>query len=339
MSKQITMGVIGCGYWGPKLVREFYASHSFDLKYVCDRDPDRLNKTKAHYPTIQVTDDCQTLFRDTGVDAIAIATPVSSHYELAKKSLQAGKHTWVEKPLTATSGQAEDLIETADRNRVTLHVDHTFIYTPAVRKIKEIYEHDVLGQFYYFDSVRVNLGLFQHDVNVVWDLAPHDLSILKYVVGREPKSVAATGRCHIRCGENLENMAYITVNFEDHGIGHFHVNWLSPVKIRQILISGSKKMLIYNDMESVEKIKVYDAGVDIQSKDDIYHTLLQYRTGDMYSPKVENRQALQVECAHFFDCIVNNRRTDTSGEDGLYVVRLLEAANESIRRGGKLVEL
>jgi predicted dehydrogenase len=336
----VNIAVIGCGYWGPKLIRDLHASENWDLKYACDLEWDRLKKIKAHYPTVEITDDCETLFKDNSLDAIAIATPVFSHYDLARKALESGKHTWVEKPLTATNKEAEELIDIAARKNLLLHVDHTYIYTPAVRKMKEIYDQGVIGEFYYFDSTRVNLGLFQHDVNVVWDLAPHDFSILRYVIRKEPKSVTAVGKSHIRYTDKQhENIAYIAVNFKDDSIAHFHVNWLSPVKIRQILIGGSKKMLVFNDMEPVEKIKIYDAGVELKSREDVYDILIQYRTGDMYSPKVENRQALQVECEHFYECLKEGRRTDTCGEDGLYVVRLLEAANESIKDNGSVVRL
>jgi predicted dehydrogenase len=336
----INIAVIGCGYWGPKLIRDLHASENWNLKYACDLDWLQLKKIKAHYPTVEITDDCETLFKDNSLEAIVIATPVATHYSLAAKSLEASKHTWVEKPLTSTAREAEELINIAARKNLLLHVDHTYIYTPAVRKIKEIYDRGVLGEFYYFDSTRVNLGLFQHDVNVVWDLAPHDFSILRYVIGKEPKSVSAIGKSHIRYTDKQhENIAYITVNFKDDSIAHFHVNWLSPVKIRQILIGGSKKMLVFNDMEPVEKIKIYDAGVELQSREDVYNTLIQYRMGDMYSPKVENRQALQVECQHFYERVTEGRQTDTSGKDGLYVVRLLEAVDESIKSNGNVVKL
>jgi len=338
MSDSLSIGIIGCGYWGPKLARNFIMSENWNLKYVCDLDMEPLKAIKKQYPTVNITSDYEKLFHDPDLDAIAIATPVNTHFNLARKSLEAGKHAWVEKPLTATSREGEELVELADRKNLLLHVDHTFIYTPAVRKIKALFESGELGELFYFDSVRVNLGLFQHDINVIWDLAPHDISILQYVVGKQPKSVNATGKCNIDSnGKKLENIAYITVTFDDDSIAHFHVNWLSPVKVRQILMGCSKKMLIFNDMESAEKIKIYDTGVDINSEDDIYNALIQYRTGDMYSPKVENRQALMLECQHFYECIIRNVPTDTSGQDGLYVVRLLEAADKSMRKNSPVV--
>lgn len=333
------IAVVGCGYWGPKLVRNFHASGLWNVKYVCDLDVAQLAGIKAHYPTVETTTDYNTLLKDGSVEAIAIATPVFTHFDLAKRALEAGKHTWVEKPLTATSKEAEELIDLAERKGVLLHVDHTFVYTSAVRKIKEISDAGTLGEFYYFDSVRVNLGLFQHDINVIWDLAPHDVSILQYVIDKQPKSVSATGKCHVGSDKQLENIAYLSVDFDDDSLAHFHVNWLSPVKIRQILIGASKKMLVFNDLEPVEKIKIYDAGVDFKTKEDVYEALVQYRTGDMHSPKVEDREALAVECQHFHACISENKPTLTNGEAGLYVVRILEAASKSLANDGMHIRL
>jgi predicted dehydrogenase len=277
------------------------------------------------------------------VDAVAIATPVQTHYEIAKPFLEAGVHTWLEKPLTHEVWQAEELIDIADETGALLHVDHTYVYTSAVRKLKQLVDEGVLGDFYYFDSVRVNLGLFQHDVNVVWDLAPHDVSILEYVIGKRPVSVSATGRCHIPMdGERRENIAYLTVSFDDDSIAHFHVNWLSPVKVRQILVGGSRKMIVYNDLEPSEKIKVYDSGVDVSdvsSRDEEYRARLQYRTGDMYSPQVENLEALRLEVRHFHDCIREGRPSDSGGASGLYVVKVLTAANRSLQLGGEAVAI
>ena len=333
------VAVIGCGYWGKHLVRNFNSSNEWELKYLCDIDKKHLSKMSGQYPNAVPTDNYDEILKDDEIDAVAIATPVFTHFELAKKALLAGKHTWVEKPLTSTSKEAEELIELAEKNNVLLHVDHTFIYTPAVRKIKEIVQEGVLGDVYYFDSVRINLGLFQHDINVIWDLAPHDLSILEYTVGKKPVSISANGQDFFNYGKtDIENIAYVTVKFDDGSIAHFHVNWMSPVKIRHIIVGGNKKMLVFNDMEPLAKIKVYDSGVSVSSREDVYNTLIQYRVGDMFSPAIANEEALEVECSHFYECIKNNKKTNSSGEAGLYVVKLLEAANKSLAEDGRSVD-
>lgn len=331
----MNIAVIGCGYWGKHLVRNFAQSGDWTLKYVCDTDESRLEQFRIRYPQCTFTSDIDEILKDDSIDAVAIATPVSTHYEIARAAISAGKHTWVEKPLTSTSHEAEQLIELAEKHGVNLHVDHTFIYTPAVQKIKEIYDKGTLGDFLYFDSVRINLGLFQHDINVIWDLAPHDFSILQYVIGKPPKSVNATGKSLIKYNkQGTENIAYVTVNFDDDSIAHFHVNWLSPVKMRHIIIGGTEKMLVFNDMEPMAKVKVFDSSVEVKNHEDVYETLIQYRTGDMYSPAIRNDEALEIECRHFFEQIKKKEKTITPGESGLYVVRILEAANESLRSGG-----
>lgn len=336
----MNISVIGCGYWGRHIVRNFNTSSNWNLKYICDLDANRLNQFAAQYPNAKATNNPDDIFSDNSIDAVAIATPVFSHFELAKHSLLSGKHTWVEKPLTSTSAEAAELCEIAEKMNVLLHVDHTFIYTSAVRKIKELYDSGELGNFLYFDSVRVNLGLFQHDVNVLWDLSPHDISILEYVVGKKPESINAVGKSVIKySGKKLENIAYLTVNFADDTIAHFHANWLSPVKIRQIMIAGDKKMLVFDDMAASEKIKIYDSGVKIENNEDIYDAMIQYRTGDMHSPAIRNDEALAVEVSHFYDSIKNNQKTRTSGESGLYVVKILEAANKSLSKNGELIKL
>ncbi len=331
----MNIAIVGYGYWGNHLVRNFNSSEKWKVKYVCDIEQSQLVKVRKFYPNAEATSDYDKILNDSSIDAIAIATPVSTHFQLAKKGIIAGKHIWLEKPMTLSSEESEELIELALKNDVLLHVDHTFIYTPAVRKIKELVEKGEIGDIHYFDSVRVNLGLFQHDVNVIWDLAPHDISILHYVSGKKVISVRADGMAFHNYNEKkIESIAYLTVELEDNSIAHFHVNWMSPVKIRQIMIGGSKKMLVFDDMEPMAKIKIFDSGVSIQSKDDIYNALIQYRTGDMYSPAIQNYEALASECNHFYDCIINKKQTDTSGESGLYVVRILEAANKSLRNNG-----
>ncbi len=326
--------VVGCGYWGRHLIRNFYNSNQWELKYICDVNQKNLDKYSEMYRGVLTEIDIDNVVNDAEVNAVIIATPVFNHYELAKKALEAGKHVWLEKPLTSSAAQAEELCDLAEKKNLILHVDHTFIYTPAVAKLKELVDKGELGDMLYFDSVRINLGLFQHDVNVIWDLAPHDISILEYTVGKKPISVQAIGATPYKYGEKeIESIAYLTVKFEDNTIAHFHSNWLSPVKIRQIIMGGSKKMLVFNDMEPAEKIKIYDSGVEIKNEEEIYNALISYRTGDSYSPVLDNYEALAHECEHFFECITEGKETKTPGRSGLYVVKILEAANESLKTG------
>jgi predicted dehydrogenase len=286
---------------------------------------------------IETTVDRDSLIRRSDIDIVAIATPVSSHYEIAKAALRAGKHCFIEKPMTSSSAEAEELIEIAEQKSLKLFVDHTFIYTGAVRKMKEIVSSGRLGDIYYFDSVRINLGLFQHDVNVIWDLAPHDLSIMDYLLEKKPLAVSATGVCHV--GNGLEDIAYLTLEFDNDLIAHFHVNWLAPMKIRRTLIGGTKSMIVYDDVEASEKVKVYDKGIDVTTREGVYNTLVQYRTGDVLSPKLDQQEALAVGTRHFIDCILNDTRPITDGHAGLNVVRVLEASAVSIKNRGQLVEL
>ena len=339
-NSNMNIGVIGCGYWGTHILRNFNSSEFWSLTHACDLDENQLSKAKKQYPQLSTTTNPIDIFNNDSIDAISIATPVFSHYNLAKSALLSGKHVWVEKPLTASYEEAKELIKLAEEKNLILNVDHTFIYTPAVKKIKQLFDTGEMGDFLYFDSVRINLGLFQHDVNVLWDLAPHDLSILYYCINKKPISVSATGSCVVKySNKEIENLAYLTIEFEDKSIAHLHVNWLSPVKIRQIIFGGTKKMLVFDDMLPNEKIKIYDTGVNIKNRDDIYEALVQYRVGDMYSPAIENKEALKDEVEHFYHSIVNNTKTKTSGEMGLYVVNILEAANKSLRNGGDKVML
>jgi predicted dehydrogenase len=337
--KAICIGIVGYGYWGPNLSRNFLDIQDVEVKYICELSPDRLLLAKKRYPNIIAVQDYKRILLDDSVEAVAIATPVCTHFHLVKDSLEADKHVLVTKPLAASVKEAEKLIELAEKWGKILMVDHTFVYTGAVRKIKEIMEEKRLGQVYYFDSVRVNLGVFQHDVNVIWDLAPHDISIMDYVIDNRPISVSATGLSHFSNG--LEDMAYVTVYFEDSTIAHFHVNWITPVKVRKILIGGSERMLVYDDMEFSEKIKVYDKGVTIKNrdKDSIYEMLIGYRIGDMWAPKIDLTEALRVECEHFVDCIQNHNKPITDGQSGLRVVEILEAAERSIKNDGIKVRL
>jgi predicted dehydrogenase len=343
----ITVGVIGCGYWGPNLLRNFAENEAAQLRWLCDLDPRRLGAMGRRYPSAEPTADYRRLIEDPRLDAVVVATPVATHHRFAREALLAGKHVLVEKPFTTSAREAEELVALAESSGLTLMVDHTFVYTGAVRRIKEIVEGGELGELLYFDSTRINLGLFQDDINVVWDLAPHDLSIMDYLIGREPEGVSAIGSCHIKPG--IENIAYVLLRFADEFIAHFHFNWLSPVKIRRTLIAGSRKMVVYDDIEPTEKVRVYDKGVtasqgarleaDEDEKEAAYRTLVSYRTGDVWVPKLDSTEALRHVCAEFLDSIAQRRRPLTDGAAGLRVVRLLEAAQQSVGDGGRLVRL
>lgn len=337
----ITVGVIGCGYWGPNLIRNFAENEGAELRWICDADARRLEKIARRYPSARTSTEPRELLADSRLDAVVIATPVATHYAFARAALESGKHVLVEKPFTASVREAEELIALAEARRLTLMVDHTFIYTGAVRRIKELVTNGEMGDLLYFDSVRINLGLFQHDVNVVWDLAPHDLSIMDHVVGREPVALMATGSCHIEPG--LENIAYVQMRFDDSMIANFHFNWLSPVKIRRTLIAGSRRMIVYDDIEPTEKVRVYDSGVDRNAvgadEEETYKTLVSYRTGDVWVPKLDPTEALRYVCAEFLDSIKHSRPSVSDGAAGLRVVRLLEAAQASIDEGGRWIKL
>jgi predicted dehydrogenase len=331
------IGIIGLGYWGPNLIRNFIERVEIEKVVGCDLNEDRLRLMKLKFPSINITNNYKNLL-NSDLDAIIIATPVASHYPLAKEALLAGKHIWVEKPFTSRSDQAYDLIETANSRGLNIFVDHTFIYTGAIKKMKELIDSDELGDIIYFDSVRVNLGLFQQDVNVTWDLAPHDLSIMNYLL--KDYKVSAVKADGIATYYNHENIAHISVYFEDEScFAHFHVNWTSPVKIRKTIIAGTKKMLIYDDMENFEKIKVYDCGVEFFKSEGMNNARIQYRVGDMYSPKILQTEALSLAAKEFIDSINEKRKPLTNGFEGLGVVRILEAAEKSIKDRGKLVEL
>src|SRR5437870_7823163 len=335
-----TIGVIGCGYWGPNLLRNFAENEAAQLRLICDLDDARLAAMGRRYPAARATNDYQNLLADSELDAVAIVTPVATHFQIAKEALLAGKHVLVEKPLTSTARQAEELIELAERNRRTLMVDHTFVHTGAVRKMKEIVASNELGDLLYFDSIRINLGLFQRDINVLWDLAPHDLSIMDYLIGRQPVGLSALGSCHIEPG--IENIAYLVMKFPDDFIAHFHFNWLAPVKIRRTLIAGSRKMILYDDIEPTEKVRVYDKGVTtnrVDNREADYQTLVSYRTGDVWAPKLDTTEALRYVVAEFLDSVGEARQPLTDGVSGLRVVRLLDAAQQSIKTGGQVVFL
>ena len=333
----INLGVIGYGYWGPNIVRNFNAVEDTRVISVCDSNPEVLKHVKRVYPSVRTTTDCNEIISSTDIDAVAIVTPVFTHYELSKKSPENGKHIFVEKPFTSTVAQAYELIELADKKNLKIMVDHTFLFTGAVRKIKELVQNNTLGDLYYYDSMRVNLGLFQHDINVIWDLAPHDLSIMDYVINEKTEAIIASGKPHF--GNELEDVAYITVYFTNNMIAHFNVNWLSPVKIRTTLIGGEKRMLVWNDLDVDEKIRVYDKGVSVENKEGIYKLLVSYRSGDMWSPRVEQTEALRIEAEYFVDCILNNKIPFNDGHAGLRVVKMLEASNQSLENEGKMIRL
>ncbi|MBN2037559.1 MAG: Gfo/Idh/MocA family oxidoreductase [Chitinispirillaceae bacterium] len=334
----LKIGVVGYGYWGPNIVRNFMAANNATVVAVADRRNEVLKKVQKNYPAIRVTNDPKEIVSDHLVDAVAIVTPVSTHFALAMAALNEGKHLLVEKPFTQTVEQAHKILELAEKKKKTVMVDHTFLFTGAVRKAKELIDSKQLGDIYYYDSTRVNLGLFQHDVNVVWDLAPHDLSIMRYVLPQKPVALNATGKVHVG---KFEDTAYITVHFQNNLVAHFNVNWLSPVKLRMTLIGGSKKMLVWNDVYPDEKVRIYDKGVDTAkvNAEGIYDLLVNYRTGDMWVPKLDPTEALKLEAEHFVDCVRNGKRPISDGHLGLEVVRMLEACDESIRSMGKLVEL
>jgi len=352
----LKLGVFGYGYWGPNIVRNFSNQPGCRVVAVCDKDPKALAQVSSRHAGVHATSDPSDILKSIDIDAVAIVTPVSTHYDLARQALENEKHVFVEKPLAATSAHAEDLIELADRKNLQIMVDHTFLFSGAVRKIKELVDGGVLGPLYYYDSTRVNLGLFQHDVNVIWDLAPHDLSIIDYLIGLDPQLVVATGGAHLN---GLADVAYITLCFPNNVIAHLNVNWLSPVKVRTTLVGGERKMLVWNDLEPSERVKVYDRGVQITDAHDesrqrlkslieskvfevgagpaVYDLLVSYRSGDMWAPRVDQTEALQLATRYFLECVASGQKPFNDGRAGLRVVRMLEAADESLKRGREIL--
>jgi predicted dehydrogenase len=337
-SGEVGVGVIGYGYWGPNLVRNFMGDAGTRVVAVCDRSRERLSEVARLYPSVETTTEARDLFRNGDIDAVAIATPVATHFELARDALKAGKHVLIEKPIAASADEASKLIDEAARRKLVLLVDHTFVFTGAVTKIREVIREPSFGTLQYYDSTRVNLGLFQHDVNVMWDLAVHDLSIMDFVVGVSPVAVSATGLSHVK-GQPA-NVAFMTLFFDTDVIAHINVNWLSPVKIRRTLVGGSKRMIVYDDLETSEKVKIYDKGITVtETPDEVRKLLISYRTGDLWSPKVNDTEALRLEVAHFRECIDGKAKPLTPGERGLAIVRMLEAADESMKKRGQAVKL
>lgn len=334
----MTVAVVGYGYWGPNLVRNFVDHPQARVKYVCDVQPDIRAKAAGRYPAVRVVDTLRPILEDPDVAAMVIATPVSSHERLVRECLDRGKHVLVEKPLALRASEAERLVALAAAANRVLMVDHTFVYTAAVRKIKELLTAGELGDILYFDSIRVNLGLLQHDINVIMDLAPHDLSILDYLFdGQMPQRVTATGTCHL--GNGLENVAFITMEYASGMVVHLNVNWLSPVKVRQILIGGSKRMVVYDDIEPTEKVKVYDRGVTLTpgNPTDVHRVRVAYRVGDIWSPHLDQREALSVLVDHFLASIQEQSAPITDGRSGVRVVRILEAIQQSVQDHGRHV--
>jgi predicted dehydrogenase len=332
----INIGVIGYGYWGPNVVRNLGVQSGLRLVAICDRSPEALRRAKSSYPGVEVTTDPLFITQSAGIDAVAIVTPVWTHYELAKSALQNGKHVFVEKPFTSNSAEAEELIEIAERKNLVIMVDHTFLFTGAVRKIRELIQDGELGNLHYYDSLRVNLGLFQHDVNVVWDLAPHDLSIMEHVINAEPEAISATGETHIN---GHEDVAFITLYFPDRVLAHINISWLSPVKVRTTLIGGEKKMLVWNDLEPDEKLRVYDRGVYRADPKGLRSLFVSYRSGDMWAPKIEQTEALTTELEYFYECIMQQKQPFNDGVAGWRIVRMIEAAASSLKRRGETVLL
>jgi predicted dehydrogenase len=332
----MNFGVIGYGYWGPNIVRNLMGLEKAQVLAIAEISPQARLRAQKAYPGVKVIADASEVISSTEIDAIAVISPVWTHYELAKAALQNGKHVFVEKPFTSTSAQGEELINLAAQKGLKIMVDHTFLFTGAVRKIKQLLDDGALGNLYYYDSTRVNLGLFQHDCNVLWDLAPHDLSIMDYLIKGDPEAIVATGQGHLN---GHEDVAFMTLYFPDKVIAHINVNWLSPVKVRTTLIGGERRMVVWNDLEADEKVKVYDKGVKISSREGVYELLVSYRSGDMWAPQIEQVEALKEELSYFVECISNGQEPFNDGCAGLRVVRMLETANESLNRKGALVYL
>ena len=332
----MNFGVIGYGYWGPNVARNLASLDGCQLLALADLSPAAQKRAHTAYPGIQITADPLKVLLSTEIDAVAIVTPVWTHFELTKAALENGKHVFVEKPFTSTAAQAEELISLAEKRNLRIMVDHTFLFTGAVKKISQLMDEGILGRLYYYDSTRINLGLFQHDINVLWDLGPHDLSIMDHLIKATPEAIVATGESHLNSSEDV---AFMTLYFPNKVIAHINVNWLSPVKIRTTLIGGEKRMLVWNDLDPDEKVKVYDKGVKLTNGEGIYQLLVDYRSGDMWAPHLEQVEALHQELSYFVSCISTGQEPFNDGRAGLRVVRFLEAASESLSKRGSLIYL
>lgn len=339
MGENINLAIVGYGYWGPNIVRNLQEVDGVRLVACCDSREERLDRIHEKYPMVKTTSNLDDLLNDPDIDALIIATPTTTHFSLAKRALESNKHVWIEKPMTQTAEQAKILLEIALKNKRIIHIDHIFIYTQAVGIIRKMIDRGELGDLYYFDSVRINLGLFQHDINVVWDLAPHDISIMLYLLNEYPKSVSVFANSHVIKG--LEDTAYLSFQFKSGKSAHIHVSWLSPVKIRRSIIAGSKKMILYDDLERSDKVKVYDKGLSFSKEAKHMSTDLgyQYRTGDIFTPAIPNKEALLTECEEFAKAIRNHKITRTTGDEGLRVIKILEAASRSMKNHGALTKI
>jgi len=333
----LKVGVIGYGYWGPNIARNFSLIDGIKLSAICDQKADVLKGVEVLYPGVKACTDAEEILKSNEIDVVAIITPVSTHYTLAKKALQNGKHIFVEKPFTTSLKEAEELISIASKKKLQIMVDHTFLFTGAISKIKELMDNKELGDLYYYDSTRISLGLFQQDVNVIWDLAPHDLSIMDYCLKKKPIAVTANGVDHF--GKGVEDMAYITVYYEDNLLAHINVNWLSPVKVRSTFIAGEKRMLVWDDLQADEKIKIYDKGVSVENRQGMYKLRVDYRAGDMWAPRVDHTEALKKELEYFVQCIQSGEKPFNDGEAGLRIVKMLLATDESLKKEGKRIKL
>jgi len=334
----IKIGIIGMGYWGPNLYRNFDSSKDFLVKYICDRDLKLLKKISVSNKFTSKVNNYKKIINDSDIQAVVIATPVSTHYLLAKECLEAGKHVFVEKPLADSSKKCQNLINIAKKNSLTIFVDHTFLYTSAVNKMKEIASKKDFGNLLYYDSTRINLGLIQNDINVMWDLAVHDLAILNFIENRKPKIVSAVGHKHFR--SKPVTSAYLTIKYDNNFVAHINVNWLSPVKIRQTILGGSKKMILYNDLEPSDKIKVFNKGVDVIKNENSPSNLVEYKVGDTFLPNLKNTEALKTAVLEFKRMIHNKKyKSRSTGQNGMDVVKLLEAADRSMVNNGRPVKV